>query len=124
MFQQTEKPSIYTKLSCFLPWIAQQYGMDFTETVEDENQECTSGSGDINDFNAEDCRCNCPGERLCIFPFYWNGKLIEQCAFLEEEEFLFPVFRCPIRNVTRKINGINSFIYADLIKQVQSCINL
>ena len=91
--------------------------MDITENIEDENLECSQGSGDINDFNSEDCRCTCPGESLCIFPFYWNGKLYDQCTFLEEEEFLFPVFRCPIRNITRKIDGINSFFYKDLITQ-------
>ena len=119
MFQETGgKPSIYTKLSCYLPWIAEQYDMDFTEIVEDDNQECTTGNGDINDYNVETCRCTCPGEDECIFPFYWNGKRFDQCTFLEEQEFLFPVFRCPTRNITRKINGTNSFVYADIIKQV------
>ena len=112
------EPSVYTKLSCYLPWIAEQYDMDFTEIVEDDNQECTTGNGDINDYNAETCRCNCADERECIFPFYYNGKRFDQCSFLEEQEFLFPVFRCPTRNITRKINGTNSFVYADLIKQV------
>ena len=93
--------------------------MDFDHKIEDENQECTTGNGDINDFNADECRRNSPGEELCIFPFYWNGNLIEQCAFLEEGEFPFPVFRCPFRNITRKINGINSFIFSDLRKQVK-----
>ena len=115
--QETENSSVYTKLSCFLPWIANQYDMDITENIEDENLECSKGSGDINDFNSDECRCTCAGESLCIFPFYWNGKLYDQCTFLEEEEFLFPVFRCPIRNITRKIDGINSFYYKDLITQ-------
>merc|ERR1712032_619814 len=118
LFQETTNPSVYTKLSCFLPWIAEQYDMDFTKSVEDSNDECSSGSGDITDYNSDTCRCTCPGEDLCIFPFYWNGKLFDQCTFLEEEEFLFPVFRCPTRNITRKITGINSFVYADLVKQV------
>ena len=118
LFQETEKPSIYTKLSCHLPWIAEQYDMEFTETVEDENQECSKGSGDITDYNSDTCKCDCPGESDCIFPFYWNEKLYDQCTFLEEQEFLFPVFRCPINNITRKINGTNSFYYKDFIKQV------
>ena len=119
LFQETQNPSVYTKVSCFLPWIAEQYDMDFTGNIEDTNQECTDGAGDINDFNVTECRCTCPGERLCIFPFYWNGKLYDKCTFLEEQEFPFPVFRCPTRNITRKINGINSFIYADIINQVK-----
>ena len=119
LFQETDNPSVYTKLSCFLPWIAEQYDMDFTETVEDSNKECSTGSGDITDYNTETCRCKCPGEDLCIFPFYFNDKLYDGCTFLEEDEFLFPVFRCPTRNITRKINGINSFYYKDFLKQVK-----
>ena len=118
IFQESINPSVYTKLSCFLPWIAEQYDMDFPHNIEDGNQECTRGSGDINDYNSDTCRCNCPGEDLLIFPFYWNGKLFDQCVFLEENEFLFPVARAPTRNITRKLNGINSFVYADYVKQV------
>ena len=92
--------------------------MEFSEAVEDTNLECTTGSGDINDFNTKDCRTEFPGERLCIFPYYWNGKLYDKCALFEEEEFLLPVFQCPIRNITRKIAGINSFQYSDFVKQV------
>ena len=92
--------------------------MDFDEPVDDENNECSTGAGDINDFNAKECRCSCWQEFHCIFPYYWNGKLVDKCAFLEVEEFLFPIFRCPIRNITRKFEGINNFTYADFVKQV------
>ena len=98
--------------------------MDFTEDVEDYNQECTKGNGDINDNNVKDCRSNTVGERTCIFPFYWNGKLIDRCAFLEEQEFLLPIFLCPTWNITRKINGISSFVYEDFSKQVKRYPNL
>ena len=116
LFQATRNPAIYTKLSCFLPWIAKQYEMDFDENIDEI--ECSKGTGNISDFNADICRTNSRGEDPCIFPFYWNGKLKEKCVFLEEDEFLFPVFRCPTRNITRKINGINSFVYNDIIQQV------
>ena len=92
--------------------------MDFTEDVEDYRNECSKGTGDDTDFNAEQCRSNSAQESACIFPFYWNGKLYEECVFLEEQEFLFPVFRCPIRNIDRKIDGINSFRFSDLNDQV------
>ena len=77
-----------------------------------------NGSGDPEDFNEEHCRSNSNQESLCIFPFYWNGKRYDECVFLEEQEFLFPIFRCPIRNITRKIDGVNSFKYSDLNAQV------
>ena len=118
LFQESEKPSVYTKLSCFLPWIAEEYDMDFTETVEDNNQECSVGSGNIDDYDAEICRS--PFEDECIFPFFYNGERFDNCAYLEYQDFLVqgPIYRCPTRNITRKINGINSFTGDDLIKQV------
>ena len=76
--------------------------MDFFEKVEDTNLECTQGNGNISDFNAEICRTIQDEESPCIFPFYWNGKLFENCAFLDEDNFPFPVFRCPIRKVLIK----------------------
>ena len=118
--QATRTPAVYTKLSCFLPWIAEQYGMKFDDNNKDHALDCTHGTGNISDFNADLCRSANIGEEPCIFPFYWNGKLYEQCVFLEEKEFLFPVFRCPVRNITRKIDGINSFVYKDIIRQVFS----
>ena len=111
-----EEPAVYTKLACFLPWIAEQYQMDFTENLDDGNKECTFGNGDKNDTNIDACRSNSPQEHECIFPFYWNGKLIDQCIFLEQSEFLIPVFRCPIRNITRKFEGINSFRSQDFFR--------
>ena len=92
--------------------------MEFSESIEDQKKECSEGTGDVNDFNVDKCRSAKRNEDLCIFPFYWNEKLFEKCAFFEEEEFLFPVFRCPVRNITRKIDGVNSFYYTDVLKQV------
>ena len=120
LIQIAREPAVYTKIQCFLPWIAEQYGMDFKENVEDYRNECSEGTGNVNDFNEEQCRSNSDEESPCIFPFYWNGRRHEECVFLEEEEFLLPVFRCPIRNITRKIDGVNSFIFADLNAQVKS----
>ena len=120
LFQESEKPSVYTKLSCFLPWIAEEYAMDFTETVDDKNQECSVGSGNVDDLNTDECRCSCSNEDHCIFPFYYNGKLYDGCAYLEYQDFLVqgPINQCPTKNITRKIDGINSFIQDDFIKQV------
>ena len=123
LIQETRTPAVYTKISCFLPWIAEQFDLDYIEEENDNTAaKCTKGSGNISDYNSDNCRSAAKEEQLCIFPFYWNGKLKEQCSFLEEQEFLFPMFRCPVRNITRKIQGINSFIYSDLIQQV--CIHM
>ena len=46
LFQESINPTIYNKLSCHLPWIADQYDMVFN--AGDTDSECTEGVGDIN----------------------------------------------------------------------------
>jgi len=118
LLQQSENPSTYTKLSCFLPWIAKEYNMEF-EYSGDVEEECYSSQGEKEED--EPCR-NIPsnlietfdGEVECIFPFYYNGKKFNECVLFDESDFVFPVFRCPTRNITTTINGVSSFIFADL----------
>ena len=136
--QESENPSVYTKLSCYLPWIAEQYNMEYDNSAEMTlNLECTTSIGDKNEIaNAGECRTawlpsnmlmadgtgENGGEVLCKFPFYWNGKLYDQCIMLEEDDMILPVFRCPILDSETKINGINAWTYEDLEEQVNSTI--
>ena len=77
----------YTKLSCFLPWVAAQYDMDYTPGDE-EDPDCSKGNGDITEVTAEVCRTNPFAafwdyklnlEPPCIFPFTLNGQLNDGC---------------------------------------------
>ena len=43
--QESSNPSVYTKLSCFLPWIAEQYNMEY-EVSSGTDAECEAGVGD------------------------------------------------------------------------------
>ena len=115
--QETNNPAVYTKLSCHLSWIAEQYDLDFNHHGETD-LECVQGAGDLMQLNNKDCRTDLYTEDPCIFPYYWKLKLNEGCTMFEDEEFIFPVFYCPIRNITRKINGRNSFVYEDIFVQV------
>merc|ERR1719195_2277224 len=116
LFQESANPTIYNKLSCHLPWIAEQYDMDFD--AGDTDLECTQATGDLSEGLGDgECRCACWSESLCIFPFYWEGKYYDQCNMLEHDGFLIRIFRCPIYNTVNKINGTNSYTYADLILQ-------
>ena len=124
LFQESINPTIYNKLSCHLPWIAEQYDMDFD--AGDTERECIEGvgspSGVEEQAETRECRCACSFESLCIFPFYWEGKYYDRCAMLEHDGFLIRVFRCPVYNTVNKINGTNSYTYADLIQQVRESI--
>ena len=107
LFQRSVNPAVYTKLSCFLPWVAAQYDMDFTPPG-DPDPACLNGNGDINEVTAEDCRTN-PSSNLydrvdgieasCLFPFTLNGVRHDTCIMDQLTNFTRPVFRCPIRTV-------------------------
>ena len=120
MLQLSENPAAYTKLSCHLPWVAKQYGLSYDAAVPDES--CRKGTGPTVPFNAThdyDAVCRrTKGSDLtgkedpCIFPFYYRGKgPYDQCMLFEEDNFVYPVFRCPTRNITTKFPGteINHF---------------
>jgi len=103
--QLSENPATYTKLSCFLPWVARQYGLDYDGDPATD-QTCSQGTGEK--ISTQPCRetvsnllTNRP-ERDCIFPFYFRDKLYKECVLFEEDNFVYPVFRCPVRNITTK----------------------
>ena len=140
LYQETFNPVVYNKLSCHLPWIAEQYDMDFdtgdTEpeceqgigggNTERETRECRSVPGSVSNIFDQFAQSNLlfqiaaatESEAECIFPFYWEGQLYEECTMLEHDRFLYRTFYCPVLNTTNKINGINSFTFDDFIKQV------
>ena len=119
LFQDSENPAVYTRLSCYLPWVAAQYNMDYTPPA-DPDPACLTGNGDITEVTAEVCRTNpfnndydwVDGiEAECLFPFTLNGMTHDTCIMDELEDFTRPVFRCPIRTV--KGAGPNGTDYTD-----------
>eukprot|EP00092_Neocalanus_flemingeri_P001619 GFUD01001726.1.p1 GENE.GFUD01001726.1~~GFUD01001726.1.p1 ORF type:complete len:404 (+),score=66.49 GFUD01001726.1:142-1212(+) len=142
----SNNPSAYTKLSCFLPWIAKQYGMHY-DSEQETDPKCFVGTpGSISDDQTclerdsrfdggknemkEKCQ-NTPsnlqeflvGEQDCIFPFYYNGRMYNECIVFTEAGFVYPAFRCPVLNIITKIDGINNF-EIDIIQdadQTQDC---
>ena len=119
LIQLSENPLVYTKLHCYLPWVAEQYDLDFEfpQGTEDDPA-CTIGRGNPEDVGDVNCT-NTPStaievwegiERPCLFPFYMDGQLINDTCFkFNADTFLDPVSRCPIWEITTKINGINSY---------------
>ena len=49
LFQESQNPNVYTKLSCFLPWIAEQYNMEY-ESPGITEEECEAGTGNKDDM--------------------------------------------------------------------------
>ena len=121
LLQNSENPSAYVKLSCHLPWIAEQYGLSY-DGIEDET--CSKGTG-LKVPADPVCR-QAPGSDLtgkeypCIFPFYYNNKgPYNQCMLFEEKGFVFPVFRCPTRNITTKFPGTQINHFEDPLETTQ-----
>ena len=104
LIQSNENPAAYTRISCFLPWVAKQYGLSYPEDPED--QHCRQGTG--VEATSQDCRA-AVSELPCILPFYYKGELYDKCAFLAPANFLYGSFQCPVYNVNTKINGINDY---------------
>ena len=50
-----QNPATYTKLSCFLPWIAKEYNMEF-EDSQDVKEECVQSAGDPLHGENETCK--------------------------------------------------------------------
>ena len=104
--QYSDNPSVYTRLSCFLPWIAEQYGLTYTPSQPPE-PECEQGTGDINEVSATVCRTT-PNQRhdidhkleaACIFPYILNNEVYNECTLVEINDFTKPQFICPIRTI-------------------------
>ena len=84
LYQQSNNPSVYTKLICFMPWIASQYGLQYNDS-EETDQACVKGTGNIEDVTgveSKECRSSPSSyfnfvEFPCIFPFYLDGRRIE-----------------------------------------------
>ena len=120
--QQSENPTVYTKLSCFLPWIAEQYNLQYDGVVAEDCPR--SRQFPSSDDSSTICR-NTPSNELevvqqielpCLFPFYYDDQLYESCVLFNQNDFVLPTFRCPIRDITRKYPGtkINWFKSDDL----------
>ena len=128
LLQNSENPAAYAKLSCHLPWIAEQYGLSYDA---DDDPSCKEGTGELNPDPKPICR-NTLGtdltgkEHHCIFPFYYNGKgPYEQCMLFEEEDFVYPVFRCPTRNITTKFPGTDINHFEDVLELTKGyCYNI
>jgi len=82
--QRTLNPVAYTTLSCFLPWVAKMYGMEYDDEYDDNetrDADCTRGSGDPLDGVGRPCTVTVSrllevsSEVECIFPYYYNGDL-------------------------------------------------
>ena len=99
-------PSVYSRLSCFLPWIAEQYGLTYTPSQPTE-PECEEGVGNINEVTAEVCRATTDHELdvqmelepPCILPFILNNEIHNECTLVQINDFTRPQFICPIRTL-------------------------
>ena len=116
--QESINPTVYTKLSCYLPWVAEQYNMEY-EANEKIDPDCINFNGDINEITAKVCNVFPTGyvesggnfldnvEAQCIFNFTVNDQDYDGCLMSGIDDFTHPVFKCPIRAV----KGRNSSQY-------------
>ena len=122
--QASESPSIYSRLSCFLPWVAGQYGLRHKGEERQELCRESRGSRQVT----SDCRTIpdslhpslSQAEERCILPFYYQGNLYNECMVSPLSDFVFQVV-CPTRNSTQKVAGVNSYGNKDYLQGY--CLN-
>ena len=108
-------PNVYTRLSCFLPWVAGQYNLTW-EGPGPEDPKCTTAEGDLDDFNQTYCGTlpdptvrdvgagqQAPVELPCVFPYFYDGKYYDGCLQFSSNGFIIPAFFCPVFNSTEKM---------------------
>ena len=54
-FHQGQNPAVVTDATCFMGWIAEQYGLKLPRDYKVEH--CTKHTGDVNDVNKEGEEC-------------------------------------------------------------------
>ena len=138
--QESQNPSVYTKISCHLPWIADQYGMDY-EADDIIDPDCVTGTGDINEVTADTCTVIPtsyidggssftrylidPVEAECLFPFTVDDRDWDGCLVSGIQDFTHPTFKCPIRTIKNRntsyftnYNTANGQQYNELVNGV------
>ena len=105
LIQTNENPMAYTKSSCFLPWVAEQYGLSYKE--DNNTPSCRLSQGERN--TTQTCWTKEYKEYERIFPFFSRGKRYETCALLEPSNFVYPVLRCPQYKSAKKRDGIDDY---------------
>ena len=111
MTRISETPAAYLQLSCFLPWVAAQYGLTYQGPAT-----CAQATG--RQATGQACNSTISNlfakEKECIFPFIYEGQRYEECMQFDEEGFEMPVFRCPVYPSTTKVDGVNSYSFVGL----------
>ena len=131
----SENPLAYTKLSCYLPWVAEQFGL-FYKDQSTKDEACSVGSRQKppkvdSSYQYNDVKCretrgtSVTGFELpCIFPFYYQGKRFDNCTLLQRSSFVEPVWRCPVFNITTKYRDTDINSYEEDPREPQSyCLN-
>ena len=118
--QESQNPSVYTKISCYLPWIAEQYGMEYEADENNIDPDCVTGTGDITEITADVCTVIPtlytdsgqplidgrslidPVEAECIPNYTVDNTKWDGCLVSGIQDFTHPVFKCPIRTIKNR----------------------
>ena len=99
--QASINPSVYTKISCYLPWIAAQYNMNYQPSGETD-PDCFTSHGDMNEATAATCTTIDMDETECMFPFKVDDKEYDGCLMHGLDDMSHPIFKCPVRSIKNR----------------------
>ena len=95
--------------------MARQYRLSYDGDPATDETFCQGRGGNLN---AVTCRETISStvttissfygtERKCIFPFYYDNQLYTECASIGPSQLVYPIYRCPVRNITTKAPWTN-----------------
>ena len=98
-----ENPSIFTDGSCYLDWIAQEYGLKLDPKLQPKKNLCFKGSGDLADMDRTglNCRTN-----------HWTKERESYCIFSNSQNYNFQVTSKDTLNVkfdSCKLLGVEGY---------------
>ena len=71
-----QNPGVFTDGACYLPWIAEQYGLEVDPSLRPSGNACAPSSGDLLDVNQTRCITNrSTAKKLSYCAFSWNSVL-------------------------------------------------
>ena len=81
---------VVTDATCFMKWIAEQYGLQLPPHYEKylkKNPRCSQGTGNINDVNREHCRYRRVhgGQTTEVYSNSISGRVGAPCAISSTE---------------------------------------
>ena len=98
-----ENPGIFTDAHCYLPWIAEMYGMKLPDAYTSDPS-CSQAHGDRRNINKDDCLgrdTHSVDIVKCDFNYVDvedGGRKWDRCRLSAQEGFAYNIYTCKVKS--------------------------